>query len=74
MAHIFSFPSSSRPRSTRPAAETLPARSEPMLETLLDGLRSVWWDGSSLGLSRAGLEALIGLEPGDATPRRRLWA
>lgn len=42
-----------------------------MFETLLDGLRSAWWDGSCVGLSRAGLEALVGLEPGDATPRRR---
>ncbi len=74
MAHILTLPPPSQPRPVRPLADTLPAKSEPVLETLLDGLRSAWWDGSSVGLSRAGLEALVGLEPGDATPRRRLFS
>lgn len=74
MAHILTLPTPFRPRPGRPPADTLPAKSEPVFETLLDGLRSAWWDGSSVGLSRAGLEALVGLEPGDATPRRRLFS
>ncbi len=74
MAHILTLPPPQRPRSARPLADTLPAKSEPVFETLLDGLRSAWWDGSSVGLSRAGLEALVGLEPGDATPRRRFFS
>lgn len=74
MAHILMLPSLLRPRSTRSSTDTLPATSEPVFETLLDGLRSAWWDGSSVGLSRTGLEALVGLEPGDATPRRRLFS
>ena len=74
MAHILTLPIPFRPRPTRSLTDTLSAKSEPMLETLLDDLRSVWWDGSALSLSRAGLEALVGLEPGDATPRRRLFS
>ncbi len=74
MAHILTLPTPFRHRSARIPADTLPAQSEPIFETLLDGLRSVWWDGSSVALSRAGLEALVGLEPGDATPRRRLFS
>ncbi len=74
MAYILTLPPPPRPRPVRPLADTLPAKSEPVFETLLDGLRNAWWDGSSVGLSRAGLEALVGLEPGDATPRRRLFS
>lgn len=74
MAHILTLPILPRPRPSRPLADTFPAKTEPMFETLLDGLRCAWWDGSALALSRAGLEALVGLEPGDATPRRRLSA
>ncbi|CAO4175564.1 hypothetical protein EEDFHM_04170 [Methylorubrum populi] len=44
------------------------------LDGLLDCLRIAWWDGSSLALSRGGLESLVGLEPGDATPPRLIPA
>ena len=81
MAHILTFPGSARPPVWRSAADTVEAGGSPAptrllsaLDALLDGLRSAWWDGSSLGLSRGGLEALVGLEPGDATPRRRASA
>ncbi|KQT45397.1 hypothetical protein ASG52_14615 [Methylobacterium sp. Leaf456] len=74
MAHILTLPPPIRLRPARAIADTLSAKSEPVFETLLDGLRSAWWDGSSVGLSRAGLEALVGLEPSDATPRRRLFS
>lgn len=39
-------------------------------DAVLESVRLAWWDGSSLGLSRGGLESLVGLEPGDATPPR----
>ncbi len=74
MAQILIFPALSRRRSARPSADPRGAAPGDAFETLLDGLRSAWWDGSSLGLSRTGLAALVGLEPSDATPRRRVSA
>ncbi|MEH3117913.1 MAG: hypothetical protein PGN25_10070 [Methylorubrum populi] len=76
MAHIFMFPNSSHGSSWPSPADTLSsvrgglgglAATLAALDVLLDSLRLAWWDGSSLALSRGGLESLVGLEPGDAT-------
>ena len=79
MAHIIHF--SDAPQGSpwpSPAAATpagrplggLAATVDAFLDGLFDALRLAWWDGSSLRLSRGGLESLVGLEPGDATPPR----
>ncbi|WP_096483975.1 hypothetical protein [Methylorubrum populi] len=79
MAHILPFPNASQatpwlsPGDRLPAAHIRtrrPAGWLGTLENLLESVRLAWWDGSALGLSRGGLEALVGLEPGDATPPR----
>lgn len=79
MARIFTFPNSSHasrwpsPADPLPSLRDGPSRLAAMLaglDALVDGLRLAWWDGSSLALSRGGLESLVGLEPGDATPPR----
>ncbi|WP_455977138.1 hypothetical protein [Methylorubrum populi] len=83
MAHIVTFPNSSPGRPWPSAADTLPSVRDGQgglaamlaaLDGLLDCLRIAWWDGSSLALSRGGLESLVGLEPGDATPPRLIPA
>ncbi|GJE73053.1 hypothetical protein [Methylorubrum podarium] len=79
MAHIFIFPNASHGSPWPSRADTLPPARDSAggltawlasLDGLLESLRLAWWDGSSLGLSRGGLESLLGLEPGDATPPR----
>ncbi len=79
MAHILTFPNSPDGGPWASPADTLSAVRGGQgglaamlvaLDTLLDSVRLAWWDGSSLGLSRGGLESLVGLEPGDATPPR----
>lgn len=75
MAHIIPFPNASQggpwlspvPPVERSARGAFAAT----VDGLFDALRLAWWDGSSLRLSRSGLESLVGLEPGDATPPRR---
>lgn len=79
MAHILLFPNVShdgrwparadRPPPLRDSAGGLAALLA-TLENVLEAVRLAWWDGSSLALSRGGLETLVGLEPGDATPPR----
>lgn len=80
MAHIIPFPDAPQgspwpsPAAATPAGRPLgglAATVDAFLDGLLDALRLAWWDGSSLRLSRGGLESLVGLEPGDATPPRR---
>lgn len=80
MAHIIHFPDAPRgspcpsPAAATPAGRPLgglAATVDAFLDGLFDALRLAWWDGSSLRLSRGGLESLVGLEPGDATPPRR---
>ncbi|MBB2963141.1 hypothetical protein [Methylobacterium sp. R2-1] len=79
MAHIFMFPNAShgRPWPSRadkvsPARDSLGSLVDLLgaLDALLESVRLAWWDGSALTLSRGGLESLVGLEPGDATPPR----
>lgn len=75
MAHILRFPNASHGTPWLSRGDTLPASRSPSawlgaLDALLESVRLAWWDGSALGLSRGGLEALMGLEPGDATKPR----
>lgn len=79
MAHILISPNVSHGSPWSARADTLPPPRDrrgglaawlAALDGLLASVRSAWWDGSSLALSRSGLEALVGLEPGDATPPR----
>ncbi len=79
MAHLLTFPNASHVSAWPSRADTLSSVREgsgglagllAALDALLESVRLAWWDGSSLGLSRGGLESLVGLEPGDATPPR----
>ena len=81
MVHVILFPNDPKdspwpsrdaaPSAERPLRGGFAASVDALLDGLLDALRLAWWDGSSLRLSRGGLESLVGLEPGDATPPRR---
>ncbi|KQQ14637.1 hypothetical protein ASF53_08385 [Methylobacterium sp. Leaf123] len=79
MAHLLTSPNASHVGAWPARADTLTSVREgpggiagllAALDALLESVRLAWWDGSSLGLSRGGLEFLVGLEPGDATPPR----
>ena len=79
MAHILRFSNTSHGTPWLSQGDTLPAARDRSrspsawlgaLDALLESVRLAWWDGSALGLSRGGLESLVGLEPGDATPPR----
>jgi hypothetical protein len=79
MAHILTFPNASHVSAWPSRVDTLSSVRDgsgglagllAALDAVLEPVRLAWWDGSSLGLSRGGLESLVGLEPGDATPPR----
>lgn len=79
MAHLLTFPNASHVSAWPSRADTQSSVRDgsgglagllAALDALLESVRLAWWDGSSLGLSRGGLESLVGLEPGDATPPR----
>ena len=79
MAHLLTFPNASHVSAWPLRADTLSSVRDgsgglagllAALDAVLESVRLAWWDGSSLGLSRGGLESLVGLEPGDATPPR----
>ena len=79
MAHILTFPNASHVSAWPSRVDTLSSVRDgsgglagllAALDAVLESVRIAWWDGSSLGLSRGGLESLVGLEPGDATPPR----
>jgi len=79
MAHILTFPNASHVSAWPSRVDTLSSVRDgsgglagllAALDAVLESVRLAWWDGSSLGLSRGGLESLVGLEPGDATPPR----
>jgi hypothetical protein len=79
MAHILTFPDASHVSAWPSRADTLSSARDGSVglagllaafDAVLESVRLAWWDGSSLGLSRGGLESLVGLEPGDATPPR----
>ncbi|ACS38538.1 MULTISPECIES: hypothetical protein [Methylorubrum] len=79
MAHILTFPNASHVSAWPSRADTLSSARDGSVglagllaafDAVLESVRLAWWDGSSLGLSRGGLESLVGLEPGDATPPR----
>lgn len=79
MAHILTFPNPSHVSAWPSRADTLSSARDGSVglagllaafDAVLESVRLAWWDGSSLGLSRGGLESLVGLEPGDATPPR----
>ncbi|KQP00025.1 hypothetical protein [Methylorubrum extorquens] len=79
MAHLLTFPNASHASAWPSRIDTLSSVRDgsgglagllAALDAVLESVRLAWWDGSSLGLSRGGLESLVGLEPGDATPPR----